>query len=279
MSNTVKSSFIGYYLEPSTELVPLWQKFFRSKDIDLVQHEKLENSIDRNEKKYDFYLIDEEVYFKSLNNLPLLTNIDKPVFLLSDYVDSQLLKDCLTSGVKNCFDRGTHLKEVYDEIIAVIKDKGSRDYAEDVDNRFWLSWEEIKTSEEISHIADLSTLKRFKLMEEVYTNEFFRAEGNLTVLAENLDRITRVTARKYYNQFQRQIFSLLIEHFPHQENVPFLRLDRSKFISAMKKQWFFDDFKSFLEIYDSDMAVLEKIMKIPSEKIRLFNLYWHDLML
>ena len=278
-----KGEFIGYYLESNSELVPLWQEFFKSRGIILKHNSKCKGVFEENIADiFDFYLLDDELLFSTDKDIAVSNGFKKPIFILADYIDSNLLRNCLELGVKDCFDRSKPLKDICSTIIDTLNDIGSSAYVDKSKgdgNVWWLTWNDVKSKLGVSHISELTRLKKHKLMEEVFIHEFFIAEGNISLLAESISKITRVTAKKYYNQFQREIFIFLISYFPDKEEIPYIPLERECFVRAMKKQWFYEDYKAFIAIYNKDINILEMVLKIPAQRIKLFSQYWDDIVL
>lgn len=273
-------AFKGYYLEPAQDLAHLWEDFFQSQGILLEHHLQWQNGFKKDDG-YDFLLLDGEAFFKTEGGVDALQGSRIPVFILADYIDSELLRNCLTLGVSGCFDRSRPLKDILSEITVSLQDVGSRAYyGKDVGPNAitWLTWKEAKKKEKVSHLSELGSKRKNKLMEEVFIHEFFKAEGSLSVLSESFDGITRVTIKNYYNRFQKEIFKILITHFPDREAVSFLPLERNHFVQTMKKRWFYEDFIKFKRVFNNDFSILERVLKIPSDKIRVFSLYWDDLM-
>ncbi len=274
MGSIKKANYSGMYIEPDKEVALHWIDYFHRRGIFLTRaYDKNFDlpEIPRNERDgSDFFLIDEQIILKEQVNILLKLIGSKPLFVISDFVTLELMDRCLELRAMACLDRHQALEVTVSRIIGLLTAPVN---ASHLDDYAWPTWQDVRETEDIGHPSDLGD---HDLLERVFIREFLRAEGNMSKVSRNMG-VTRITARKYYERFNRTILSMLVRGHKKDRLSSLNESRREIFIKVLRKKWFYADFQNFIKIYGPDIETVAKVLNTPVDLLRDFMGFWDDI--
>lgn len=263
----------GLYIELDKQQERVWSEKFKVRNIQLVPVENMAVGYIRKQitKAFDFYLFDEMLLLDSQYDTICNSLKDTPLFVLSEYVSNELMERCLALKTKGCFAKDQNIESVISRVLGCLETRSQEPKNLDT---YYPTWAEVRSSFGIDHPSELHD---FHILKNMIFREFLRSSGNMSKLAAILE-VTRVTARKYYTNCQRLIFSKIAIFIIEDIEFGIKDIDRQDVLKLMKKKWFYSDFKKYIDIYNGQSWHISSVLMIPEQTIKKFIAFWDDIM-